>query len=35
MNCDKCDSIMDKIQVCHQLCPNCGHVVDCSDGVFD
>ncbi len=26
---------MDKMTVCHQICPKCGAVVDCSDGVFD
>ena len=35
MQCIKCDHEMDKMTVCHQICPNCGAVVDCSDGVFD
>jgi len=35
MQCPKCDYEMDKMTVCHQICPNCGAVVDCSDGVFD
>tara|TARA_R110002073_G_scaffold225890_1_gene386762 strand:+ start:655 stop:819 length:165 start_codon:yes stop_codon:yes gene_type:complete len=35
MQCIKCDYEMDKMTVCHQICPNCGAVVDCSDGVFD
>jgi len=26
---------MNHMTVCHQMCPNCGSVVDCSDGVFD
>jgi len=26
---------MKKMTVCHQICDNCGAVVDCSDGVFD
>jgi hypothetical protein len=35
MNCMRCDEIMDKITVCHQICLNCGAVLDCSDGVED
>ena len=35
MTCDRCGFEMDKMTVCHQICPNCGAVVDCSDGVFD
>ncbi len=35
MRCDSCGDDMKKMTVCHQICPNCGHVVDCSDGVFD
>ena len=35
MNCARCDEVMDKMTVCHQICPNCGSVVDCSDGVFE
>jgi len=34
MDCDKCGEEMRKITVCHQICENCGNVVDCSDGVF-
>jgi predicted RNA-binding Zn-ribbon protein involved in translation (DUF1610 family) len=34
MECDRCQFEMDKMTVCHQICPNCGAVVDCSDGVF-
>jgi len=26
---------MDKMTVCHQICPKCGAVLDCSDGVED
>jgi predicted RNA-binding Zn-ribbon protein involved in translation (DUF1610 family) len=35
MKCQRCNENMDKMTVCHQICPNCGAVVDCSDGVFD
>ena len=35
MNCARCDEVMDKMTVCHQICNNCGSVVDCSDGVYD
>ena len=35
MDCDKCGREMKKMTVCHQICDNCGAVVDCSDGVFD
>jgi len=35
MNCAKCNQVMRKMTVCHQICENCGSVVDCSDGVFD
>jgi len=35
MDCDKCMHKMNKMTVCHQICPNCGHVIDCSDGVMD
>ena len=35
MNCIRCDETMNKMTVCHQICPNCGSVLDCSDGVFD
>ena len=35
MKCDKCNEEMRKMTVCHQVCENCGAVVDCSDGVFD
>ena len=34
MNCVRCNEVMDKMTVCHQICPKCGSVVDCSDGVF-
>ena len=32
MKCDKCGEEMRKMTVCHQICENCGAVVDCSDG---
>ena len=35
MICLKCGYEMDKMTVCHQICPNCGAVLDCSDGVED
>ena len=33
--CDRCGFEMKKMTVCHQICDNCGGVLDCSDGVFD
>ncbi len=27
--------INQNMTVCHQICPNCGAVLDCSDGVED
>ena len=35
MICERCGYEMAKITVCHQTCPNCGSVLDCSDGVFE
>jgi hypothetical protein len=35
MNCMRCNTLMDKMTVCHQICSNCGAVLDCSDGVED
>jgi len=35
MKCMRCNYLMDKMTVCHQICPNCGAVLDCSDGVED
>lgn len=35
MTCLKCGFEMEKMHVCHQICPNCGAVLDCSDGVED
>jgi predicted RNA-binding Zn-ribbon protein involved in translation (DUF1610 family) len=35
MICMKCGYEMEHMTVCHQICPNCGAVLDCSDGVVD
>lgn len=35
MKCMRCGNLMGKMTVCHQICPNCGAVVDCSDGIDD
>ena len=35
LKCDRCNEEMKKMTVCHQICDNCGAVVDCSDGVMD
>lgn len=29
--CMRCGDTMKDITVCHQICPNCGAVMDCSD----
>ena len=35
MICVRCGEEMDHMTVCHQICPKCGSVLDCSDGVED
>jgi len=35
MNCMRCNESMNHMTVCHQICGNCGAVLDCSDGVED
>ena len=35
LKCDRCNEKMNNMTVCHKICPNCGAVVDCSDGVFE
>lgn len=35
MKCQRCNEQMNHMTVCHQICPNCGAVLDCSDGVED
>ena len=34
MNCARCDEVMDKMTVCHQICPNCGSTVVVTDATL-
>ena len=35
MECFRCGNKMNKMTRCHLICPKCGSVNDCSDGVED